>query len=142
MISACGQKADDLPAAQYKELGWLDLEPISEQTPADKDSRWVVNGSYVDEDELNNSDLPAQEYSVGVVSELDGQKVRVPGYVVPVEFESENLVTEFFLVPYFGACFHYPPPPPNQRFMLSAKKRFIMRASMTLCGLTASSRQK
>jgi len=23
-------------------------------------------------------------------------------------------VTEFFLVPFFGACIHYPPPPPNQ----------------------------
>ncbi|KJR25900.1 DUF3299 domain-containing protein, partial [Vibrio parahaemolyticus] len=25
-----------------------------------------------------------------------------------------NKVTEFLLVPYFGACIHVPPPPPNQ----------------------------
>lgn len=25
-----------------------------------------------------------------------------------------QLVTEFFLVPFFGACIHVPPPPPNQ----------------------------
>jgi len=31
-----------------------------------------------------------------------------------VEFGEDNLVTGFFLVPYFGACFHEPPPPPNQ----------------------------
>jgi uncharacterized protein len=24
------------------------------------------------------------------------------------------VVSEFFLVPYFGACIHVPPPPPNQ----------------------------
>jgi uncharacterized protein len=25
-----------------------------------------------------------------------------------------GVVSEFFLVPYFGACIHVPPPPPNQ----------------------------
>jgi len=24
------------------------------------------------------------------------------------------MITEFLLVPYFGACIHVPPPPPNQ----------------------------
>ena len=33
--------------------------------------------------------------------------------MVPVEFDEES-ITEFFLVPYFGACIHSPPPPPNQ----------------------------
>lgn len=27
---------------------------------------------------------------------------------------SALLIDEFFLVPYFGACIHVPPPPPNQ----------------------------
>ena len=26
----------------------------------------------------------------------------------------ERRVTSFFIVPYFGACLHMPPPPPNQ----------------------------
>ena len=26
----------------------------------------------------------------------------------------KGLLSEFFLVPYFGACIHVPPPPPNQ----------------------------
>jgi hypothetical protein len=28
--------------------------------------------------------------------------------------DSTGLVTEFFLVPFLGACIHVPPPPPNQ----------------------------
>jgi len=58
--------------------------------------------------------------SASVVKEMDGQSVRIPGFIVPVEFEGENLVTEFFLVPYFGACFHMPPPPPNQTIYVTS----------------------
>lgn len=44
---------------------------------------------------------------------MDGRTVRIPGYVVPLE-EGKNGMTEFLLVPYFGACIHTPPPPSNQ----------------------------
>jgi hypothetical protein len=44
---------------------------------------------------------------------LIGQLVRIPGFVVPLE-EGQNGMTEFLLVPYFGACVHSPPPPSNQ----------------------------
>ena len=44
---------------------------------------------------------------------LVGQLVRIPGFVVPLE-EGKNGMTEFLLVPYFGACVHTPPPPSNQ----------------------------
>jgi hypothetical protein len=49
-----------------------------------------------------------------VVKALDGQQVRLPGYIVPLEVSEEGRVTEFLLVPYFGACIHVPPPPSNQ----------------------------
>jgi len=45
--------------------------------------------------------------------ELDGKPVRIPGYLLPLEFEGDK-VSEFLLVPYVGACIHTPPPPPNQ----------------------------
>ncbi len=44
---------------------------------------------------------------------LAGKKVRLPGFVIPLERKGEK-VTEFLLVPYFGACIHSPPPPANQ----------------------------
>jgi len=52
--------------------------------------------------------------STNVVPEMDGQHVRVPGFIVPLTYDNEQRVTTFFLVPYFGACIHVPPPPPNQ----------------------------
>ena len=51
--------------------------------------------------------------SAPVVGELDGENVRLPGFVVPLDFEGTE-ISEFLLVPYFGACIHVPPPPSNQ----------------------------
>lgn len=44
---------------------------------------------------------------------LNGQIVRLPGYLLPLEFSGKQ-VSEFLLVPWVGACIHTPPPPPNQ----------------------------
>ena len=44
---------------------------------------------------------------------LSGRQVRIPGYVLPLEFAGDQ-VTEFLLVPFVGACIHAPAPPPNQ----------------------------
>lgn len=48
-----------------------------------------------------------------VEKSLDGKRVRLAGFVVTLE-RSEKGVSEFLLVPYFGACIHTPPPPANQ----------------------------
>lgn len=48
-----------------------------------------------------------------IKTDLDGARVRIPGYVLPLEYEGEKL-TSFMLVPYVGACIHVPPPPANQ----------------------------
>jgi hypothetical protein len=47
------------------------------------------------------------------VAALDGKKVRLPGYVVPLESDDDGKMIEFFFVPFYGACIHVPPPPPN-----------------------------
>jgi hypothetical protein len=44
---------------------------------------------------------------------LEGQNVRIAGYLVPLD-ETPDGLTQFLLVPYFGACIHTPPPPSNQ----------------------------
>jgi len=44
---------------------------------------------------------------------LDGQNIRIPGYLVPLDETKDGLI-QFLLVPYFGACIHTPPPPSNQ----------------------------
>jgi len=46
-------------------------------------------------------------------TEWDGAEIRIPGYMLPLEFDG-NQIVEFLLVPYVGACIHTPPPPANQ----------------------------
>lgn len=71
--------------------------------------------------------LAGLDYSNGkatdTLKKLEGKMVRIPGFVVPLDdFQDEG--AEFLLVPYYGACVHTPPPPPNQIVMvgMSGKK--------------------
>ena len=58
-----------------------------------------------------------------VVPDLHGQRVKIPGYLLPLEFEKKK-VTEFLLVPWVGACIHTPPPPPNQIVYVTLQKGY------------------
>lgn len=55
-----------------------------------------------------------------VRQELDGEQIKLPGFIVPVEAD-ENETTGFLLVPYYGACIHVPPPPANQTVYVLAE---------------------
>jgi uncharacterized protein len=48
-----------------------------------------------------------------VVAALNNKTVKLAGYAVALEGDGKT-VSEFLLVPYFGACIHVPPPPSNQ----------------------------
>lgn len=94
-----------MPAlADAEKIGWKDLLPEGFTPPP------VRPQSYYDAnpeaDKQTHLDAP-------VVKALNGKTVRIPGYVVQLEGNADA-VTEFLLVPYFGACIHVPPPPPNQ----------------------------
>jgi hypothetical protein len=63
--------------------------------------------------DLNELMAKIKQLRTSFVEELNGQRVRIPGYLLPLEM-SDTKVKEFLLVPYMGACIHVPPPPPNQ----------------------------
>jgi hypothetical protein len=54
-----------------------------------------------------------REFNTSIAPELDGKTIRLAGYLLPLDM-SGAAIKEFLLVPYFGACIHVPPPPPNQ----------------------------
>ena len=60
-----------------------------------------------------------------VVTELNGKRVRIGGYIVPLDFEATT-IKEFLLVPFVGACIHVPPPPANQIVYVKAEKGFAL----------------
>lgn len=84
---------------QPKELYWEDMVP--------KD--YVMSPSAID----HNGQMTQTEPDAPLLEKLNGQLVKIPGFVVPLEGDANN-ITEFLLVPYFGACIHVPPPPSNQ----------------------------
>ncbi|PKO56633.1 MAG: DUF3299 domain-containing protein [Betaproteobacteria bacterium HGW-Betaproteobacteria-21] len=101
-------------AGQFREISWDDL------IPAD----WHPEKFLADLklDELQDSDPRAMEAMqkmreewdrAPLVQRFNGQRVRIPGFVVPLETDGKT-IREFLLVPYFGACVHVPPPPANQ----------------------------
>jgi uncharacterized protein len=63
-----------------------------------------------------------------VVASLDGKRVQIGGYVVPLDFDATR-VKEFLLVPFVGACIHVPPPPPNQIVYVKAENGIDVRGT-------------
>ena len=113
--------ATPLWAAQPKELTWSEMIP-PDATPEVPDMTPMHDLS-----QLGNLDpeaTPAAKQDLPnapVVPALNGQNVRLPGYIVPLEVNEDGRTTEFLLVPYFGACIHVPPPPSNQIVHVTSK---------------------
>ena len=117
----------------YDTLEWDDLIPQDDlnallNPPGYIDD--IEDGGFEDDigseiknflDTASNDRYQQALVSTNIIKDLNGRAVRIPGFVVPVEFD-EEIITEFFLVPYFGACIHSPPPPPNQIIYVQAAK--------------------
>ena len=77
--------------------------------------------------------MAALNYKTGempdALRKLNGVVVRIPGFMVPLE-DTETRVTEFLLVPYFGACIHVPPPPPNQMAHVLMQRNQIVEVNL------------
>ena len=61
-----------------------------------------------------------------VVQSLDGKRVSIGGYVVPLDLDARS-VKELLLVPFVGACIHVPPLPSNQVIHVMALTGFKFR---------------
>ncbi|MEM1086168.1 MAG: DUF3299 domain-containing protein, partial [Pseudomonadota bacterium] len=73
------------------------------------------------------ADAMVQIGTFNTVPELNETKIRIPGYTVPFEYGSNAEITEFLLVPYYGACIHAPPPPPNQTIFAETEEPMRLR---------------
>ena len=115
-IQAWAQAAATRPGAKSRppELRWEDLVPKDWDPGKRFRDRNVQGLSDADPKVLQLMRESREEWdNAPTRPELDGAAVRIPGYLVPLE-ESRGELSEFLLVPYFGACIHSPPPPANQ----------------------------
>lgn len=95
-----------------RELDWLELMPKDEVELLNQSPAVSHDGTFRME----------QQGSFRTIPELDKQHVKLPGYIVPVDVSEDQKMSSFFLVPYFGACVHVPPPPPNQIVYVTLKE--------------------
>lgn len=123
----------------YKTIEWTELMPSSDLEALSNPPEYLTeieDGS--PEDQITMSifnDIPAAEddryqqalVSVNIKPEMNQQAIRLPGFIVPLDFDEQEVVTEFFLVPFFGACIHVPPPPPNQIIHVKYPEGFALR---------------
>ncbi len=121
------------PRTTFQTIKWLDLMPKRDLDSLSNPPDYLMKTDEgVKEDEIPNElrNLPKSirdEYqraltSMDVIAEMDNKAIRIPGFVVPLEFNDNKKITQFFLVPYFGACIHLPPPPPNQIIFVTSNK--------------------
>ena len=87
------------------DLNWTDLVPAGQPVVPP-----VIQELLQHDQAPLSSQQPA---SMGVRTEWNNQIVRLPGFIVPIDYLGAG-VTAFILVPYVGACIHVPPPPANQ----------------------------
>lgn len=113
---------------QYTTLQWTDLMPEDDlevllnppesiyDIPEGSEYDVIPEPMALDQSALTPEEQRYYEAlsSTRIKEEFHQQRVRIPGFIVPLEYDIHQTITSFFLVPFFGACIHVPPPPPNQ----------------------------
>lgn len=109
----------------YRELDWKELAP--DQAAEDK---IVAKYQPLIDKITEGNEAAAKPIYDKMIAEfnalpanpkLDGQKIKIAGYVTILEQEN-GLVNEFLLVPNLGACIHVPPPPLNNTLLIKPNK--------------------
>lgn len=136
LVSAIAVTTSAFAADAPRQLKWADLVPKSMPATTILKSKTFFGGSTpVPDGEPPPPPLPegtfmsvkrrqpGSDRPPAIVPELNGQRVSIGGYVVPLDFDATT-VKEFLLVPFVGACIHVPPPPANQIIYVKADKGF------------------
>jgi hypothetical protein len=147
-----------------REIGWAALLPPATPKPDIKSKGFLANARPPGSESMQppapqspeagwmsmRSQQPGGDRPAPIVPELDGQRVRIGGYVVALDFDATR-IKEFLLVPFVGACIHVPPPPANQIIYVKSAEGFetssqfdpvyvtgTLRASHQVTGLAAT----
>lgn len=128
-LAVAGAAMNDAMSRGVREIGWEELMPEGEEERLaelyQQQMAMLYSGGPIAEGSA--ADQMIQIGTFNTVKELNQTKVRIPGYTVPFEFGAKAEITEFLLVPYYGACLHAPPPPPNQTVFIMADEPIRLR---------------
>lgn len=116
LLTACQDAPDSSQAvrADFEELDWDALLPADWQPEALLEQLEVDNIPDDDPRAVAVMEQIMQLWNAApTVPLLAGRRVSLTGFLVPLDFETDQL-SEFLLIPYYGNCIHIPPPPANQ----------------------------
>ena len=113
-------------SADARQVFWKDLRPAN-QPAAESLGLPVVAASLPDHGETLAWNEP-------------DTTVELKGYALPVDREGE-MVYQFLLVPWSGACSHMPTPPPNQIVLITLPKPFHLERTYAAVAVTGLLRQ-
>lgn len=123
-MGACGPRPDEVsapparfvsaPQTEPEAIVWSDLLPSEELAALERQMSLMDYAQQPAAGHEESAPAAAQTGSSDVVADLDGLHIRMPGYLLPLDAAARGRAREFLLVPFYGACVHYPPPPPNQ----------------------------
>jgi len=120
------REQEEIKARGVTEIGWEDLMPEGEEERLQKMYAAQMATLYSIQ-EGSAADTATQIGSFNTVDTYDGKKIRMPGYTVPFSYDAKAEISEFLLVPYFGACIHAPPPPPNQTIFVRTEDPILLK---------------
>jgi hypothetical protein len=124
-VTALEAQESKTTSANAQEVQWKDL------VPPGYDPDRLIRKYYQDVATLKDNDPRALRLaeelrkaweSAPVVEALNNKIVRLSGFLVTLEGDGKA-VSEFLLVPFFGACIHVPPPPSNQIVLVRTAAR-------------------
>ena len=133
LIGLQALSASAQPTASVKTITWDDLLPthwaneIKLQMAAVGRLGFLVDGSEQANEAMQQ--LRKKWDNAPIDPTHINSAIRIAGYVVSLDANRKQ-ISEFLLVPYFGACIHLPPPPANQIILVRLKKPTTKLASM------------
>lgn len=110
---------------EVQRIDWTDLTP-----PLSPEAQQAVVELNLRIDQMTDIEVSDAMQKIeaegnSLITELDDKNVELEGYLVPIDFDVET-VTDFVMVPYFGACLHVPAPPPNQTVFVKFREGLAM----------------
>ena len=99
-------------AADVAHILWKDLRPAAQAVAEDANLPMIA------------AKLPDHGETLSL--NLQDKTIQLAGYALPVDRDGD-LVYQFLLVPWTGACSHMPTPPPNQIVLVTPAHPYTMK---------------
>ncbi|MBZ9800586.1 DUF3299 domain-containing protein [Mesorhizobium sp. ES1-6] len=110
-------------SAETAHIFWKDLRPATQAVAEDAGLPMIA------------AKLPDHGETLSIA--LQDKTIQLAGYALPVDRDGD-LVYQFLLVPWTGACSHMPTPPPNQIVLVTPARPYKMAEAYEAVSVTGA----